>query len=239
MKLDKKISLEILKNKKRDLIKALSDQGFTAPDDKELNELLETENKLKYIFSKSVLNTLDTIKIGSNFDFNILKERLTKNGIIILDATELYIFQEENKKLRVLNFTTSIKEEYSDVKIFTFNLEANKEIVDDSIEVEVWKKFLQCMIYLDFLPTETKFILPNEKTGTRKTDKIINKTDNKLILVTKAWNTEYKTEPGKEFYSKPHWGIRWIGPGRSKSKVVFVNGSFKKMNKQPEREIKR
>ena len=239
MKLDKNFSLEILKDKKEKLIKSFSDNSSIDSNDKELHQLLETDNKLKYIFSKSVIQTLDSIKIGNKFDFNILKERTTKNGIIIIDKTELYIFQEQQDKLRVMNFTISIKENYSDQQVFTFNLEKNQEIVDDTIEEHVWKKFLQCIIYLDFLPTETKYIKPNEKTGTRKTDKIINNTDNELILVTKAWNTEYKTELGKEFYSKPHWGIRWTGSGRNISKVVFVNGSFKKLNKKPEKETKR
>jgi hypothetical protein len=123
--------------------------------------------------------------------------------------------------------------------LFTFNLNQNEKIIDENIETEVWKKFIRCLIYLDFLPTEIKYINPNEKFGTRKQGKVINKTEFKVILVTKAWNQEYKTRPKTKFYSKDHWGIRWTGLGRKIPKVTFIKGSIKGLNKQAEKEIKR
>ncbi|SDY12732.1 hypothetical protein SAMN05444411_1324 [Lutibacter oricola] len=241
MKLGEDSSLEILRTSKDNLIHKLKEKSPTweDSDDIEINQLLDVYEKNKYVFSNSVIDTLYTIKVNDEFDCNILKERKTLNGIIILDSTELYIFQEIGEKLKVMNFKVSIKDDYSDIKIFTFNLNENEKIIAENIETEVWKKFLRCLIYLDFLPTETKYINPNEKFGTRKQGKVINKTDHKIILVTKAWNQEYKTKPNTKFYSKAHWGIRWTGSGRTTPKITFIKGSLKGLNKPAEKEIKR
>jgi hypothetical protein len=241
MKLGKDSALEKLRTLKDSLIQALKDNSDTWDnlDNKEANELLDIFEKNKYVFSNSVIDTLHTIKINDEFDCNILKERKTSNGIIILDSNELYIFQQIGDKLKVINFTVSIKDDYSDIQLFTFNLNQNEKIIDKNIETEVWKKFIRCLIYLDFLPTETKYIKPNEKFGTRKQGKIINETEYKVILVTKAWNQEYKTRPKTKFYSKEHWGIRWTGVRRQIPKVTFIKGSIKGLNKLAEKEIKR
>jgi hypothetical protein len=241
MKLGKDSALEKLRTSKDDLISALKKESATwdSFDDKEAHEILDIYEKNKYVFSNSVIDTLHTIKVNDAFDCNILKERKTSNGIIIIDSTELYIFKQIGDKLKVINFTVSIKDDYSDIQLFTFNLKQNEKIIDETIETEVWKKFIRCLIYLDFLPTETKYINPNEKFGTRKQGKIINETDQKLILVTKAWNQEYKTKPKTKFYSKDHWGIRWTGIGRKLPKVSFIKGSIKGINKLAEKEIKR
>jgi hypothetical protein len=241
MKLGKDSALEKLRTLKDSLIQALKDNSDTWDnfDNKEANELLDIFEKNKYVFSNSVIDTLHTIKINDEFDCNILKERKTSNGIIIVDSNELYIFQQIEDKLKVINFTVSIKDDYSDIQLFTFNLNQNEKIIDKNIETEVWKKFIRCLIYLDFLPTETKYIKPNEKFGTRKQGKIINETEYKVILVTKAWNQEYKTRPKTKFYSKEHWGIRWTGVRRQIPKVTFIKGSIKGLNKLAEKEIKR
>jgi hypothetical protein len=241
MKLGENSSLEILRTSKISLINVLKEKSpnWDESSNIEVNKLLDIYEKNKYVFSNSVIETLNTIKINDEFDCNILKQRKTSNGIIILDSTELYIFQEIKGKLKVMNFTVSMKDDYSDIKLFTFNLNENEKIVAEDIETEVWKKFLRCLIYLDFLPTETKFINPNEKIGTRKEGKIINETDHKIILVTKAWNQEYKTKPNIKFYSKAHWGIRWTGIGRTIPKISFIKGSLKGLNKQAEKETKR
>lgn len=241
MKLGKDSSLEILRTSKEKLIQSLKENSpdWSDSDDNEISLFLDINDKNKYIFSNSVIDTLHTIKVQDQFDCNILKERKSSNGIIIMDSTELYIFEEINEKLKVMNFTVSLKDNYSDLKIFTFNLNDNEKIIAEDIETEVWKKFLRCLIYLDFLPTEIKYINPKEKFGTRKQGKVINETDQKIILVTKAWNQEYKTAPNTFFYSKPHWGIRWSGVGRTIPKVTFIKGSLKELNKPAEKEMKR
>ncbi|MCH4824621.1 hypothetical protein ML462_15715 [Gramella lutea] len=238
MKIDKDSSLQILFNNKDRFINELKDNSpeWEESDNEKISSFLDISEKDKYVFAQTVIDTLDTIKIKDEFDCNILKNRKSESGIIILDQSELYIFEEFEGKLKVMNFIVSLKDDYSDFLMFTFDLNENKKIVATNIETEVWKKFLRCLIYLDFLPTEIKYVKPNEKTGTRKQGKVINKTDQKLILVTKAWNQEYQTEPGTKFFSKPHWGIRWTGPGRTISTVTWIKGSLKEYNKVTEKE---
>lgn len=241
MKLGKNSSLDILGKAKSKLIQTLKgiSPEWNTSDDQEIELFLGLKDKNKYVFSNSVLNTLHTIAIKDEFDCSILKDRKTANGIIIIDPTELYIFQEINGKLKVMNFTVSIKDNYSDIKIFTFNLNENERIIEENIETEVWKKFLRCVVYLDFLPTQIKYIDPKGKAGTRKDGKVINETDHTIILVTKAWNQEYRTLPGTKYFSRSHWGIRLTGEGRTVPKVTFIKGSFKEIHKSAEKETKR
>jgi hypothetical protein len=39
------------------------------------------------------------------------------------------------------------------------------------------------------------------------TGKIVHKTDEDVIIVTKAWKQEYRTLPNKSYVSRAHWGI--------------------------------
>lgn len=237
MKLDQNSCIEYFRKNKEDIFERLPND-VPPREDQELISLLEIDSKSKYVFSNSVKETLDTIRIKDEFDLNILKKRKSNSGVLIVSRSEFYIFQEFEEKLRVFNYLVSSKEKFADLNIFTFNLKSNKKIISEDFEENTWKKFLQCMIYLDFLPTEIKYIEPNGKYGTRKEGKVLNKTDDTIIYITKAWNQEYKTKPGVQFFSKPHFGIRWTGEGRETPKLVWVKGSFKQLNKKAEKELK-
>lgn len=207
-----------------------------APDDddddwEEMEALFDTPNKIKYVFAKSVLNTLDTIRIKDDFDCNILHSRKTINGVFILSEKEIYIVHSTQEKIRVLYLNIIVEEDATDVQLFTFNLVKNEKVLDPTIDNNTWKKFLQCLIYLDFLPTDVKYIKPGMKHGTKKGDQFLNRTNDNVILITKNWNTDYKTEPGTSFLSRSHWGIRWTGKGRSIPKLVYVQSSLKELNK--------
>jgi len=239
MILDKKISLEYLRKDKTRIISELKSKSRNDNEWDEMNALLDIESKSKYLFSKSVSDSLHTIKIKDEFDCNILRNRKTINGIILLNTNELYIFNTIGENLRVLYLKTDLKNDFADILIFTFKIYTNKKIIDISIESDIWKRFLQSIIYLDFLPTEIKYINPKEKIGQTRKDKIINKLNEKFILVTKAWNQSYKTLPNTKYLSKAHWGIRWTGKGRTIPIMTFIKASLKEMNKKPEKESKR
>ena len=131
------------------------------------------------------------------------------------------------------------KTDSSDVLLFSFYLKKNKLVAAKDIDQRIIAKFLQCFIYLEFLPIDIIFIKPNEKFGTRNTGKVINITKDEFIIVSKAWNEEYKTLPNTKYISREHWGIRWTGIGRTIAKITFIKTSFKEMNKKAGKEIER
>ena len=239
MIIDNKISLENFKLNKDRVFNKLSNQESDNDNLSELKLLLNEESKKKFLFSKNVVDTLKTIKIKDNFDCNILKSRKTINGIILLHREEFYIFNTIGENLRVLYYRLNLKEDYFDMNVFTFKIQENKKLISIDIEKEIWKKFLRCIIYLDFLPTEIIYIKSKETVGSTRKDKIINKLNDDYIYVTKAWNNNYKTLPNTKFFSKAHWGIRWTGEGRTTPKLTFINASFKELNKKAEKETKR
>lgn len=240
MILDKKFSFEFFKKNKNIIYKKIHEKSIEkGAGIDELDDLLDYKSKSKYLFSKPVVETLDSIKIKDEFDCNILRERKTVNGIIFLNEFEFYIFNTKYENLRVIFFNINIQKDFFDVKLFTFKIKENKKVVSVDISSEVWKRFLQSIIYLDFLPTEVKYILPNSNIGKTRKDKVVNKTDSSFILVTKAWNQEYKSLPNTKFFSREHWAIRWSGVGRVIPKMTFIKASFKELNKQAEKEIKR
>lgn len=238
MILDNNSCLEFLKRNKEKLITKFKEKSPEDDDWEELYSLLNLENKLKYIFSKSVIETLDTIKVNLDFDCNILLSRKIKNGVYILDKNQMFLFNTVEEVLRVIYFKYYPKTDSSDVQMFSFYLKENRKVIAQEAENGNTTKFLRCCMYLEFLPIETKYIQPSEKFGTKKTGKIINKTKDEFIIVTKAWNQEYKTLPNTKYISRAHWGIRWTGKGRKIPKMTFIKASFKEMNKKPEKELK-
>ncbi|MGY8909572.1 MAG: hypothetical protein ACKVIG_06900 [Flavobacteriales bacterium] len=239
MIIDNKISLENYRINKDTVFKQLSNQGSDDNDLSELKSLLHVGSKKKYLFSKNVIDTLKAISVKDDFDCNILRSRKTINGIILLNKDEFYIFNTIGENLRVLYYQVNLKEDYFDILLFTFKIEENKKIISVDIEENIWKRFLRCIIYLDFLPTEIKYIKPNGIIGSTRKDKIINKLSDEFIYVTKAWNNNYKTLPNTKFLSKAHWGIRWAGKGKNIPKLTFIKASFKEFNKIAEKETNR
>jgi hypothetical protein len=239
MILDKKNGLEFIRNNKSRISETIKSKDPEDSDWAELDALLDIDSKAKYLFSKSVTETLDTIKLKDEFDCNILQARKTINGIILLSKFKLYIFNTIGENLRVVYFNYHETTDSADVMLFTFKIVKNEKIIGVNISTEIWKTFLQCIIYLDFLPIEIKYINAKEKFGNIRENKIINKTDDKFILVTKAWNQKYETLSNTKYFSKAHWGIRWSGENRLIPKLTFVKASFKEMNKLPESETKR
>lgn len=239
MIIDTKISLENFKFNKDRIFNDIKNKKPGDEDWSELESLLDFEPKKKYLLSKNVIGTLNTIKIKDDFDCNILKSRKTINGIFLLGKDELYIFNTIGESLRVIYYKINFIEDYSDTLLFTFKIEENKKLISVDIEENVWKRFLRCIIYLDFLPTEIKYIKPNETIGSTRKDKVINKLNDEFIYVTKAWNNNYKTLPNTKFLSRAHWGIRWTGEGRITPKLVFIKSSFKGLDKRAEKEVKR
>jgi len=239
MVLNNKMCLDFLRRNKQKIIQNVKSKSYEDDDLSEIDSLLDIENKSKYLFSKSVVETLDSIKLTNEFDCNILRSRKTISGIILLNKTELYIFNTCGDNLRVIYFDYSVENDSSAVLIFTFKITENEKIVLVDYNSEISKKFLQCIIYLDFLPTEIKYINPKEKIGNLRADKIINKTDDKFILVTKAWNQKYETLPNTKYLSRAHWGIRWTGKERKIPTLTFIKASLKEMEKQAEKETKR
>lgn len=236
MILDGKLCLEFLKNNKERITESIKKRSPEDDNWDELYALLDIEVKSKYIFSKSVIETLDTIKINKEFDCNILLSRKISSGLFLLNKNELYLFNTIGENLRVLYFKYYPETDSSDVLIFTYFLKKNEKVIGVDINQDICDNFLKCSIYLDFLPTEIKYIKPSEKFGTRKTGKIINKTEDDFIIVTKAWNQEYRTLPNTKYISRAHWGIRWVGIGRETPKLVFIKASLKSLRKRAEKE---
>ncbi|WP_350291887.1 hypothetical protein [uncultured Croceitalea sp.] len=239
MIIDNKICLEFVKRNRERIISDIQKRSPEDEDWEELYALFNLELKLKYIFSKSVIDTLDTIKVDLTFDCNILLSRKIQDGVLILDKNQMYLFNTIGENLRVSYFKYFPETDSADVLLFSFFLKKNKKVIAQDIEEGICIKFLRSIIYLEFLPTEIKYIKPKEKFGTRRTGKVVNRTEENFIIVTKAWNQEYRTLPNTKYISRAHWGIRWTGKGRAIPKLTFIKASLKGLKKRPEKEIER
>lgn len=194
-------------------------------------DLLSIEGKPKYIFAGTVKDTLHTIKIKDKFDCNVLLKLKKTAAYICIDHRELFIYALQGNHMRIAHMTLQKrggKIDQYEWYLFKFDITDNAVVIGKDAGDFQWQRFLRCLIYLEFLPTEFKYINANQKYNTRdRHNKIINKTNHNFILVTKAWNYEYRTKLGEKFYSAAHWGIRWTGKGRTTPSMVFVKGSMK------------
>lgn len=201
---------------------------------------LYDKNKKKYLFSKKVMGSLESIKINK-IDYNLLAHRKTQSGIFIIDKDRYYTFLEKNNSLRVAllerTFTQNEQTNIGQIitSFFFFQLNEEKFSISDNTEDEKWETFLKLIIYLDFLPITTVYIDTNKKHIDKDKNKIYNALDDGIIYVNKDWNQEYKTKEGTKFISRAHWGVRWTGKGRVKPKLVFVKSSLKQMTRKARR----
>lgn len=250
MKINDKHCYKVLENNKEFFAKAFTDaekeeidkypdSPYISVVDYNIEQLLDVNDKTKYIFSKPVIDTLQTIRIKDSFDCNILLSRKTQSGIIVINEKELFAFGYYGLKLRVfhLDLTKTKKENMIWMSVFSFDLINNKTIASNNVSEFEWKNFLRCIIYLDFLPITTQNIKPSGRFGNHKEGKVLNESDASFVFVSKAWNQEYETLPGVKYLCRAHWGIRWTGKGRTVPKLVFVKSSLKEMHKRPLREL--
>jgi hypothetical protein len=183
-----------------------------------------------YYCTNTVLDMLSMLKASrkdGRYDWSVF------NGVP--DGKSTYIFPN-NSLLRVfindeiIHMTylhmkvSSLSENYGQLKWTMFYVDKKTGekcdffTHDDVREIEEFVYKLLCFIHLT--ENDEVVLKPKEKTGTKKSGKIINTLNLPLTIITSRWNTTVIRTEG--FSVKGHFAIRWSGEGRLIPKLVFI-----------------
>lgn len=203
---------------------------------KELHELLITEGNKNYLMSKPSIEISKKIKVGEEkFDGKMF------GGLTV--GRKITILINENLFYRYLITPTSILciwvttepiihegEERLYMKYTTFRINTENGYLSypeaDPFAVELFKNFIQHLVFLEFSELETVTLQPNVKIGTKKQGLYLNDSKSNVVIVDSTWN-RIIIKVG-EFGVQGHF--RWQsygGIGSSKRKLIYIKDYLK------------
>ena len=95
-----------------------------------------------------------------------------------------------------------------------------------SVDVKTLEPFVYRLLCFMFLTENDEIELkPGQKTGTKKSGKVINSLQQNVIIVNSRWNTTIISS-GK-FGVRGHFRLQPCGPGRSEYTTIFIDPFIK------------
>lgn len=193
-------------------------------------QTLSPTDQKAYYCTNTVLDMLSMLKASrtdGNYDWSVFNT--------VPDGKSTYIFPN-NSLLRVFIHeeiihmtyiemkTSSLSDNYGDMKWVMFYVDKKTGEKCDHfshLDVKIIEEFIYKLLCFVHLTENDELLLkPKEKTGTKKSGKIINTLDVPLTIITSRWNTTVIRTEG--FSVKGHFAIRWTGEGRLIPKLVFI-----------------
>lgn len=203
---------------------------------KEIHGLLIEDGNKNYLMSKPSIEISKKIKVGEEkFDGKMF------SGLTV--GRKITILINENLFYRYLITSTSILclwvttepiihegEERLYMKYTTFRINTENGYLSypeaDPFAVDLFKNFIQHLVFLEFSELETVTLQPNVKIGTKKQGQYLNESKSNVVIVDSTWN-KIVIKVG-EFGVQGHF--RWQpfgGSGSSKRKLIYIKDYIK------------
>ena len=179
---------------------------------------LGDHNKTKvslYDIRSSAREIIAKIKIDETKIFDYLAALPRGQQICIYGEREYFNFDVGAEGMAVIHVANSHYYYYSFDFVERSALEANTVVRASRYS------FLQLAVFLAYVEKEIVYIEPGKQSGTKKTDKRFNDTDQRLIVVTANWNQiRIRTEG---FSVNGHLRLQPFGSGRTQHKLIWIN----------------
>lgn len=199
-----------------------------SPEVMGLAKVLYPINQKAYYCTNTVLNMLDMLKVSrKNQDYdwsvfnNITNQKFT---YIFPDNSLLRVFVDDELIHMTYVFMNMKTENYGEMKWVMFYVDKKTGKKCDHFnhkDVQNNEEFVYKLLCFIHLTENDELVLkPKEKTGTKKSGKIVNTLNVPLTIITSRWNTTVIRTEG--FSVKGHFAIRWSGEGRLIPKLVFI-----------------
>lgn len=197
--------------------------------------LVNRKDQKAYYITETVLDKLNMLKIkmkhtegiGEHYDWTVFSE--VKNGkyTFVLPTNKLirmlvtddvlsfcYLTFEHLKGNKDLGYMSWI--------MFYVNRKTGEQCDHfNHSDVKRNQQFIYYLLCFMFLSDNDEIVVePNRKYGTKKSGKIINTLNIPLTVVNSRWNTTVISN--EAFMVSGHYALRWIGEGRQKPRMVFI-----------------
>jgi hypothetical protein len=115
---------------------------------------------------------------------------------------------------------------YTTFRINTENGNVSLPNTDKQETLDLFKRFIQYLTFLEFSELETVTLKPNGKIGTKKEGKYLNESKNDVTIVDSTWNKTIVRVGG--FGVVGHLRLQPIGQGRNNRKLIYISEYHKK-----------
>lgn len=216
----------------KEKIETLSDQFATT------FRLADKEGNVSYYVTETIIDKLQLLKVKKiqhmekeQYDWTVFKNvKHGKRTFIFPDGTLLRMLVNEdtiqflhisvrwmfNKNEGMVHFILFYVDQLTGEQCEHF---AHNDV--RNIEEFIYK--LLCFVYLS--DNTEKILAPGEKSGTKKSGKIINTLPFPLTIINSNWNiTSIRNE---EFGVSGHLALRWVGQGRTEKRMVWIDPYLK------------
>lgn len=196
----------------------------------EVHQLLIPQHNKNYLMSAPSVAISQKISVGEEkFDGRMFGGLPTGKKITILINDKLFYryLITPNAILCVWVTTEPIMHEGVErlyMKYTTFKIHTDSGHlsypVEKPFEVELFRNFIQYLIFLEFSELETVVLKPNVKFGNRKDGRYFNESREDIVVVDSTWN-KIMIKTG-EFGVSGHLRFQPSGEGRSQRKLIYI-----------------
>lgn len=231
---DETLWFEIIETMYPEEMKLLNTKEDAKVSDKlgSLYDLLRSSNQKSYFITDSVCSKLDLLKINlqpnGHYDWTVFKHLSNRKVTFIFPGNKLlrfaiydhiisfchvgFIFEDKKKGTGRANWILFYLDKITGELCEHFGSK-------DVMNIERFYYALFCFMYL----TENDEIelAPGKKYGSKKSpDNILNTTNFPVTIVNSRWNTAVSRN--EAFGVSGHFRVQPCGPGRSDSKLIFI-----------------
>jgi hypothetical protein len=202
----------------------------------EVFSLLQNDNNRNYLMSKPSMDIAKKIRVSEEkFDGKIFAGLPTGRKITILINERLfYRYFIQDTSILCLWVTTEpiiiggieqVYLRYTTFRINTVNGYLSYPI-EEPFKVELFERFVQYLIFLEFSELQTVTLKPNAKTHTTKKEgKYVNDSRETVVVVDSTWNKVVIVRG--EFGVQGHLRLQAFGTNRQLRKLIYID-SFTK-----------
>ena len=121
-------------------------------------------------------------------------------------------FKDENKKEMWCGWT-----------IFFIDRKTNRhaKICDDQAVKDIYEFIYKLLCFIFLSENEYEVLQPGQSKGTKKSGKVLNELPVPVTIINSKWNVTSIRRDG--FWVSAHFALRRCGPGRTASRVVFID----------------
>lgn len=201
----------------------------------DIARLLSDDGNQLYLMSQPSLAIAQKIRVSEEkFDGKMFKGLpVGKKITILIDNRLFYRYFITEESIFCCWVTVDPKEVGFDIVPYlqytTFRINTVKGHlsypVENPFEVELFERFIQYLVFLEFSVLETVTLKPQGKTHkTKKEGKCFNDTTQNIVIVDSSWNRIIKVG---EFGVSGH--LRWqpCGANRERRKLIYIDDFIK------------
>jgi len=191
--------------------------------------LLVNKDSKNYVVTNSVLDLLEMLKI-EKYDWGVFKKIKEGRYTFILPGNKLIRMYVQDSVIWFFHLEqgkTATNVAPLNWVMFYFNRQTGEPCSHySSVDVQTLEPFVYRLLCFMFLTENDELELkPGQKSGTKKSGKVINTLKQNVTIVNSRWNTTIIVRG--EFGVRGHFRLQPYGPGRSEVKPIFIEPFIK------------